>query len=119
MTQRLALFIGRRFRQVKRRSRLVSFISISSVLGISVGVMALIIGLSAMNGFERELRQRVLSVIPQGQLAGVGTTIENWPALAQQARRHPQVVATAPYVEFTGLLEKGVNLKPAQIRAVS
>ncbi|MGL4735425.1 MAG: lipoprotein-releasing ABC transporter permease subunit LolE [Enterovibrio sp.] len=119
MTQRLALFIGRRFRQVKRRNRLVSFISISSVLGISVGVMALIIGLSAMNGFERELRQRVLSVIPQGQLTGVGTTIENWPALAQQARRHPQVVATAPYVEFTGLLEKGVNLKPAQIRAVS
>ncbi len=70
------LYIGSRFNRSKKRNRMVSFISMSSMLGIAVGVAVIIVGLSAMNGFERELETRVLSVIPHGELQAVGTTIK-------------------------------------------
>ena len=63
MFQPFALFVGLRYSRTRRSSRFVSFISASSIIGIALGVMALILGLSAMNGFERELRQRVLAVL--------------------------------------------------------
>ncbi len=62
----LSFFIGKRFSKAKQRNKMVSFISISSIVGIAVGVAVIVIGLSAMNGFERELKNRVLSVIAHG-----------------------------------------------------
>lgn len=118
MMEPLALFIGRRFSRAKQRNKLVSFISLSSMIGISLGVMVIIIGLSAMNGFERELKKRVLSVIPHAQLEGVDAPVINWQPMRETAELHPGVVAAAPYVLFTALLEKGVNLKPVQIRGI-
>ncbi|MDD1782857.1 lipoprotein-releasing ABC transporter permease subunit LolE [Enterovibrio sp. ZSDZ35] len=118
MMHSLSLFIGRRFSKAKHRNKLVSFISMSSMMGISVGVMVIIIGLSAMNGFERELQNRVLSVIPHAQLAGVEAPIKTWREMQKTAEMNPNVVAGAPYVMFTGLLEKGANLKPVQIRGI-
>lgn len=118
MMEPLALFIGRRFSKAKRRSRLVSFISVSSMMGISVGVMVIIIGLSAMNGFERELINRVLSVIPHGQLEGVDAPLHGWEEIQKTVQLNPRVEGTAPYVMFTGLLEKGAQIKPAQIRGI-
>lgn len=115
----LSLAIGRRFSRARQRNRLVSFISLSSVIGIAIGVMVIIVGLSAMNGFERELNQRVLSVVPHAQVFGVNGPLEDWQQVKQQALQHPQVVAAAPYVEMTVLMEHGSALKPAQIRAVS
>ncbi|OOF10146.1 lipoprotein transporter subunit LolE [Salinivibrio sp. PR5] len=115
----LSLAIGRRFSRARQRNRLVSFISLSSVIGIAIGVMVIIVGLSAMNGFERELNQRVLSVVPHAQVFGVNGTLEDWQQVKHQALQHPQVVAAAPYVEMTVLMEHGSALKPAQIRAVS
>jgi len=79
------------------------------VIGIAIGVMVIIVGLSAMNGFERELNQRVLSVVPHAQVFGVNGPLDDW----QQVKRQ------APYVEMTVLMEHGSALKPAQIRAVS
>ncbi len=114
----LSLAIGRRFSRARQRNRLVSFISLSSVIGIAVGVMVIIVGLSAMNGFERELNQRVLSVVPHGQVFGVNGPIENWQQVQAQSKRHPNVEAAAPYVELTVLMEHGTALQPAQIRAV-
>ncbi|MBV7297061.1 lipoprotein-releasing ABC transporter permease subunit LolE [Enterovibrio paralichthyis] len=118
MLEPLALFIGRRFSKAKRRNKLVSFISVSSMIGISVGVMVIIVGLSAMNGFERELENRVLSVIPHAQLQGVDAPVANWKGMQKTAEANPWVVAGAPYVIFTALLEKGANLKPVQVRGI-
>ncbi|GAJ77000.1 LOW QUALITY PROTEIN: lipoprotein releasing system transmembrane protein LolE [Vibrio sp. JCM 18905] len=113
----LALMIGGRFSRAKKRNKMVSFISLSSTIGIAVGV-AIIIGLSAMNGFERELQSRVLSVIPHGELEGVNGPLHNYTKTMNQALNHEDVVAAAPYVRFTGLAEKSSKLKAIEVRGV-
>ncbi|HDY7830584.1 TPA: lipoprotein-releasing ABC transporter permease subunit LolE [Vibrio vulnificus] len=118
MFSSLALLIGRRFSQAKQRNKMVSFISLSSTIGIAVGVAVIIIGLSAMNGFERELQSRVLSVIPHAELEGVRAPVENWQSMMTQAVANPKVVAAAPYVKFTGLVERGNKLKAVEVRGV-
>lgn len=118
MISSLALLIGRRFSQAKQRNKMVSFISLSSTIGIAVGVAVIIIGLSAMNGFERELQSRVLSVIPHAELEGVRAPVENWQSVMTQAVANPKVVAAAPYVKFTGLVELGNKLKAVEVRGV-
>ncbi len=114
----LSLFIGSKFSRAKERNKLVSFISFSSTIGIAVGVAVIIIGLSAMNGFERELENRVLSVIPQAEIEGVREPIQDWQQIAAIANKNQQVKAVAPYVRFTALLERGNNLKAVEVRAV-
>ena len=114
----LSLFIGQRFSKGKKRNRFVSFISVSSMIGISVGVMVIIIGLSAMNGFENELNNRVLSVIPHAQLEGVNAPLISWKEMQEKAHLNPRVKATAPYVLFTGLLERGAKIQPVQFRGI-
>ena len=111
MFRPLSLYIGSRFNRSKKRNHMVSFISLSSMLGIAVGVAVIIIGLSAMNGFERELQTRVLSVIPQGELQAVEPPLNNWKPLLKKVEQHPHITAAAPYVEFTALLERGAKLK--------
>ncbi|MBY3786962.1 lipoprotein-releasing ABC transporter permease subunit LolE [Photobacterium carnosum] len=118
MFRPLSLYIGSRFNRSKKRNRMVSFISLSSMLGIAVGVAVIIIGLSAMNGFERELQTRVLSVIPQGELQAVQPPLNNWKPLLKQVELHPHITAAAPYVEFTALLERGSKLKAVAVRGV-
>lgn len=114
----LSMFIGSRFSRAKERNKLVSFISLSSTIGIAVGVAVIIIGLSAMNGFERELENRVLSVIPQAELEGVREPIPDWHQIAKVANNHEQVKAAAPYVRFTALIERGTKLKAVEVRAI-
>lgn len=118
MFSSLSLFIGRRFSRGKQRNKMVSFISISSTIGIAVGVAVIIIGLSAMNGFEHELKNRVLSVIPHGEFEGVKGPIEDWQSISTRAQSNPHVLATAPYVRFTALAERGKQLKAIQVRGV-
>ncbi|ELE2165506.1 lipoprotein-releasing ABC transporter permease subunit LolE [Vibrio fluvialis] len=118
MLASLSLFIGGRFSRAKQRNKMVSFISLSSTIGIAVGVAVIIIGLSAMNGFERELQNRVLSVIPHGEFEGVRGPIQNWQSMVKQAIKNPQVLAAAPYVKFTALAEKGTQLKAIEVRGV-
>lgn len=118
MLSSLSLFIGGRFSRAKQRNKMVSFISLSSTIGIAVGVAVIIIGLSAMNGFERELENRVLSVIPHGEFEGVRSPIEDWSSVIKQAEQHPQITAAAPYVKFTALAEKGQKLKAIEVRGV-
>lgn len=86
----LSLFIGSRFARAKQRNKMVSFISISSTLGIAIGVAVIIIGLSAMNGFERELQNRVLSVIPHAELEGVKKPVTDWQSMMIQAKKNTQ-----------------------------
>ncbi len=118
MLASLSLFIGSRFSRAKQRNKMVSFISLSSTIGIAVGVAVIIIGLSAMNGFERELQNRVLSVIPHGEFEGVRGPVQNWQAVVAQATQNSEVLAAAPYVKFTALAERGTQLKAIEVRGV-
>ncbi|WP_038178573.1 lipoprotein-releasing ABC transporter permease subunit LolE [Vibrio rhizosphaerae] len=118
MVSSLSLMIGRRFSRSKKRNKLVSFISMSSTLGIAFGVAVIVIGLSAMNGFERELDNRVLSVIPHGEFEGVEGPIQSWPAMMKKITTFPQIVAAAPYVRFTALAERGQQLKALEVRGI-
>lgn len=113
-----ALKIALRFSRGKKRAGLVSLISIISTLGIVLGVAVLIIGLSAMNGFERELKNRILSVVPHGQIAAVNQPYLNWQADLAKVRQTSGVVGVSPYINFTGLLEKGSALKAIQVAGV-
>ncbi|WP_367986783.1 lipoprotein-releasing ABC transporter permease subunit LolE [Vibrio sp. NTOU-M3] len=118
MFSSLSLFIGGRFSRAKQRNKMVSFISLSSTIGITVGVAVIIIGLSAMNGFERELKNRVLSVISHGEFEGVKAPIQDWREVVLQAEKHPKIEAAAPYVKLTALAEKGRELKAIEVRGI-
>lgn len=115
-------FISWRYQRGKQKNRLVSLISLFSSIGIALGVAVLIIGLSAMNGFERELNQRVLSVVPHAELRSYAMNeaqpIEDLNTLESLVQQSPNVVATSPFVTFTGLIENGSQLKIAQVRGV-
>ena len=114
----LSLLIGGRFSRAKQRDKMVSFISLSSTVGIAVGVAVIIIGLSAMNGFERELESRVLSVISHGEFEGVNEPIERWQHVIDESVNHEKVLAAAPYVKITALAERGKELKAIEVRGI-
>ncbi|WP_323950307.1 lipoprotein-releasing ABC transporter permease subunit LolE [Aeromonas veronii] len=118
MFKPLPLFLGLRYSRSRRRNGFIAFISASSLIGIALGVMALILGLSAMNGFERELKDRVLSVVPQGELDAVERPLPDWPRLRDNLLAQPGVEAAAPVIRLNGLLEHGSALKGVQLRAV-
>ncbi|HHR6129213.1 TPA: lipoprotein-releasing ABC transporter permease subunit LolE [Providencia alcalifaciens] len=119
MKMPLTLLAALRFSRGRRRTGMVSLVSIVSTLGIVLGVAVLIIGLSAMNGFERELNNRVLSVVPHGQIYAVEAPYQDWEFAQNVIRKTPGVQGVSPYVNFTGLLERGANLKAIQIMGVS
>ncbi|MEX0446792.1 lipoprotein-releasing ABC transporter permease subunit LolE [Xenorhabdus sp. SGI246] len=114
----LALFTALRFSRGRRYAGMVSLISIISTMGIMLGVAVLIIGLSAMNGFERELKNRVLSVVPHGQIFAVEQPFQHWERALEQVKRTPGIVGASPYIEFTGLMERGDKLHAVQVRGV-
>lgn len=114
----LSLLVGLRFSRGRRRSGMVSLISVISTLGIALGVAVLIVGLSAMNGFERELNNRILAVVPHGEIEAVNQPFRDWQPLLPKIERVPGVAAAAPYVSFTGLLENGASLKAIQFKGV-
>jgi len=97
------LRIGRRYLR-STGNRFLSFISLISMVGVAIGVAVLIVVLSVMNGFERELRDRILSVTSHATVTAFGAGLQDWPALRQQALANPAVVAVAPYVEGEALL---------------
>ncbi|WP_448916922.1 lipoprotein-releasing ABC transporter permease subunit LolE [Haemophilus sputorum] len=115
-------FISWRYQRGKQKNRLVSLISLFSSVGIALGVAVLIIGLSAMNGFERELNQRVLSVVPHAELysynGNENVPIQAGERLERLVSENPNVSAVSPFVSFTGLIENGSQLKIAQVRGV-
>ncbi|MCX7673260.1 MAG: lipoprotein-releasing ABC transporter permease subunit [Thiobacillaceae bacterium] len=112
------LWIGLRYTRAKRRNHFISFISLISMAGIALGVTALIVVLSVMNGFQEELRTRILGVASHLEITGAGEVLADWPALDAQVRRHPEVRGTAPYVRGQGLLAHGADTRGAMIRGV-
>lgn len=117
MFRPLELFIGLRYTRAKRRNHFISFISLVSILGIGVGVMAMITVISVMNGFEKELRERILGMVAHATVAGVGESLPDWEMAVNTARDVPHVIGAAPYIEREGMLQ-GSRISGAIIRGV-
>lgn len=113
-----ALWIALRFSRGRRQSGIVSLISVLSTMGIALGVAVLILGLSAMNGFERELNNRILAVVPHGEITAVQPPFHGWQQVLPRIERLPGIAAAAPYINFTGLIEYGSQLRAVQIKGV-
>ncbi len=107
----LPIAIGARYTRSKKGESFVSFISTVSTVGLALGVAVLIVVLSVMNGFDRELRTRILGMVPHGVLYASQPTSE-WPALVAQARQAQGVVAAAPWIEGQGMLTQSGAAKP-------
>lgn len=118
MFRPLSLFIGLRYSKAKHRNKFVSFISIASIFGIVLGVAVLIIGLSTMNGFEKALREQLLSVIPHAELEVVKGQFENEKQILEQVKSNPHVVGATPYILLNTLLQKDSRMKALQVRAI-
>ncbi|MCA1175302.1 MULTISPECIES: lipoprotein-releasing ABC transporter permease subunit LolE [unclassified Pantoea] len=118
MGSSLSLLLGLRFSRGRRRGGMVSLISIISTIGIALGVAVLIIGLSAMNGFERELNKRILAVVPHGEIEPVNQPFRNWQPMIAPIEKVPGIAAAAPYVNFTGLIESGAKMQALQVKGV-
>jgi lipoprotein-releasing system permease protein len=118
MLNSFELFVGLRYTRAKRRNHFISFISVTSMLGIALGVAALIVVLSVMNGFQKELRNRILGVAAHVQIVGLGQPLAAWEKVAKSAIGHPEVTAAAPYVMAQGLLSYRRSVQGSIVRGV-
>ncbi|MCP4187366.1 MAG: lipoprotein-releasing ABC transporter permease subunit [Gammaproteobacteria bacterium] len=114
----LELFIGLRYTRAKRRNHFISFISLISMLGIALGVMALIVVLSVMNGFENELRGRILGMVSHVTVSSYDGRLQDWQALDEQVSANPAVIGGAPYVEAEAMLSNRSSVSGAIIRGI-
>jgi len=113
------LFVGLRYTRAKRRTHFISFISAVSMLGIGLGIAALITVISVMNGFEKEIRARILGAAAHIQVQGLNNSpLENWEAVAATAKKHPEVVGAAPFVQAQGLLSTGDTVRGVYVRGI-
>lgn len=114
----VSLFVGLRYVRSRDRGFFVSFISWVSMLGVCLGVAALIVIISVMNGLERETRTRLLSLASHATISGDSERMSQWPQLADQIRNGKGVVGVAPYVDLQGMIGRGRDMRPAIVRGV-
>ena len=112
------LFIGLRYTRAKRRNHFISFISLISMLGMGLGVLALIVVLSVMNGFQKEIRARMLGASPHLEVVAYGGQLDDWQAALDKVADHPQVAAAAPYVAGQGMLSYGQSVQGVMVRGI-
>ncbi len=112
------LFVGLRYTRAKRRTHFISFISMISMAGIALGIAALITVMSVMNGFEKEIRARILGAAAHLQIVAGEAGLADWQALADTVKRHPEVTAAAPFVMGQGLLSTGSSVRGVFVRGV-
>jgi len=110
--------IGTRYLRSTHRRGFVSFVAVMSVFGLMLGVATLIVVLSVMNGFERELRNRMLSVTSHATLTGFDETLTDWRSVQRVALRQPGVQAAVPYIEAQAMLSHGAKIAAASVRGV-
>lgn len=118
MFQPYELFVGLRYTRAKRRNHFISFISLVSILGIALGVTALITVTSVMNGFEKEMRERIVGASSHATVTGLGGSMENWQGVADIALQNPEVLGAAPYVEGQVMLVHAGRSTGALIRGI-
>ena len=112
------LLIGLRYTRAKKHNHFISFISLISMLGIALGVAALIVVLSVMNGFQTELRSRILAVVSHVQITGGSGEMAGWQVIAEQAAGQPHVIAAAPFVQAQAMLSYGQAVRGALVRGI-
>jgi lipoprotein-releasing system permease protein len=117
MFRPLPLFIGARYTRARRRSHFVSFISLTSIIGLALGVLVMILVLSVMNGFDYEMRHRVLGMVPHATLEA-GQPLSDWQGLARQVESQPGVLASAPFTQMQGLLTGNGQVQKVLINAI-
>ncbi|SDG06248.1 lipoprotein-releasing ABC transporter permease subunit [Pseudomonas abietaniphila] len=117
MFRPLFVFIGTRYTRAKRRNHFVSFISLTSMIGLALGVVVMIIVLSVMNGFDHEMRTRVLGMVPHATIES-GEPISDWQSLAAKVKQNPQVEAVAPFTQMQGLLTNNGNVQKILLNAI-
>ena len=118
MLKPLSVFIGLRYVRSRHSKGFSSFISASSTIGIAIGVMVLIVVLSAMNGFERALATHLLSIVPHAEVLAVNKPINKWPENVALIQQNPNVIAAAPFIKTQGMMQKSAALKGVEIRGV-
>ena len=118
MLKSLELSIGLRYTRAKRRDHFISFISLVSMLGIALGVWALITVLSVMNGFQNDLRDRILSVASHATVTEYSGPMQNWQQVDKKIRSNPEVIASAPYVLGQGMVTRSNRVHGAIIRGI-
>ncbi len=112
------LFVGLRYTYTKRRTHFISFISVTSMLGIALGVTALITVLSVMNGFETELRDRILGMASHATITTLDGSLKDWQSVADMIENQPHVLASAPYVSGESMLSNGKYVSGALVQGV-
>ena len=118
MFRPLELFIGLRYTRAKRRNHFISFISFSSMLGMALGITALITVLSVMNGFQKEVRERILSLTPHATLNGWDGRLVDWPDALELAQRDPRILGGAPFVRGEAMLNVGSQVSGVILQGI-
>ena len=118
MFQPYELFVGLRYTRAKRRNHFISFISLVSILGIKLGVTALITVTSVMNGFEKEMTERIVGASSHATVTGLGEPVQDWQSIAALVDEHPEVAGSAPYVEGQVMLVHAGRSTGSLIRGI-
>ncbi|MDH4872628.1 lipoprotein-releasing ABC transporter permease subunit [Pseudomonas sp. BN515] len=117
MFRPLPIFIGTRYTRAKRRNHYISFISLTSMIGLALGVLAMIVVLSVMNGFQKEMRSRILGMVSHATLSA-DQPLDDWRRVADAAMKHPEVVGAVPFAELEGMLSFKGLMQPVQINGI-
>jgi lipoprotein-releasing system permease protein len=112
------IYLGLRYTRAKRRNHFISFISAASMLGMTLGIVALIVVLSVMNGFHKEVRERILGMASHATVSAVEGGLENWREVMEKAELHKEVIGYAPFVEVQAMLVNGRNVSGAMLRGI-
>ncbi len=115
---RYELLVGLRYTRARRRNRFIGINSLVSMIGIAVGVWALIVVLSVMNGFQKEVRTRILGVASHVQIFSTSNRLTDWQGIARLAAQHPRVRATAPFIQAQAMLAAGQAVRGAVVRGI-
>jgi len=118
MYQPYEYFLGFRYTRARSRDNFISFITVASMFGIMIGVMALIVVLSVMNGFHKEIRERILGMVSHATITSFEGGLRDWPRAMELAKQHPEVLDAAPYVESQVMLVNGQNVAGALMRGI-
>lgn len=118
MLESLPWYIGLRYIRSKRRNGFIAFVSLFALLGMMLGVFALIVVLSVMNGFDRELKQRILRVVPHGFIEST-SPLSDWQELPSKIEGTEGLIGSAPFIEGKGLITYGSRVRPIQIEGIA
>lgn len=118
MFRPITLFIGLRYIRAKRRNQFISFISLTSMIGLALGVIAMITVLSVMNGFQKEMSGRILGMVSHGTITHDGKPVDDWHALANKLSKDPNVVGVAPITQIQGMLSYMGRMSPVMINGI-